>query len=522
MTTLADKSLLSGGDNKPPMLEKHLYDSWKSRMELYMMNRPHGRMILASVEKEAIQVVCDIKGLTSILQGLLTGNLCSWRDKLLMLAELQENTHPGAVEATIGKQQTVIFYNCHRGGSLLPCSVTKPKRKRDETWSMIRNGSDALIERIHSLQQTRNDKILQTLSSNSKNKVEAHSRNGKSSLDKRNGTVKVNGSACKTFASASGITAFRPIPGMIRFCKHLHDPSTVKETVRRIRTDNRTGFVNQTLRKYYKKVDISYETSVARSPQQNGVVERRNRTLIKAARTMLIYAKASLFMPKRLATPVYTQIVPDDMSSQQFRPATVHDMTSCHISSGLEPNPPPSTLFVPPSRSEWDLLFQPMFDESLNPPPYVDLQPPEVIAPIPEVVAPKHAVLTGSPSSTTVDQDAPSPSNSHTTQETQNPIISQMLKENNHDIEVAHYGPVSTRLQIYEQALFCYYDAFLTLVEPKNYKDALTQACWIEAMQEESWNLIVFSLETFVPPPVKDLSTLRGSIRLSLMVTGLF
>ncbi|GJX35331.1 hypothetical protein Tco_0246888 [Tanacetum coccineum] len=51
MTTLADKSLLSGGDNKPSMLEKHLYDSWKSIMELYMMNRPHGRMILASVEK---------------------------------------------------------------------------------------------------------------------------------------------------------------------------------------------------------------------------------------------------------------------------------------------------------------------------------------------------------------------------------------------------------------------------------------------------------------------------------------
>ncbi|GKG48894.1 hypothetical protein Tco_0513041, partial [Tanacetum coccineum] len=44
----------------------------------------------------------------------------------------------------------------------------------------------------------------------------------------------------------------------------------------------------------------------------------------------------------------------------------------------------------------------PMFDESLNPPPYVDLQAPEVIAP--EVVAPKHAVSTGSPSSTTVDQ----------------------------------------------------------------------------------------------------------------------
>nr|GFD47758.1 integrase, catalytic region, zinc finger, CCHC-type, peptidase aspartic, catalytic [Tanacetum cinerariifolium] len=45
--------------------------------------------------------------------------------------------------------------------------------------------------------------------------------------------------------------------------------------------------------------------------------------------------------------------------------------------------------------------------------------------------------------------------------------------------------PVSTRLQLHEQSLFCYYDAFLSSVEPKTYKDALTQSCWIEAMQEE-------------------------------------
>ncbi|GKA63535.1 retrovirus-related pol polyprotein from transposon TNT 1-94 [Tanacetum coccineum] len=208
-----------------------------------------------------------------------------------------------------------------------------------------------------------------------------------------------------------------------------------------------------------------------------------------------------------------------------------HEMTPVTISSGLVPNPPSSTPFVPPSRSDWDLLFQPMFDESLNPLLYVDLQAPEVIAPIPEVVAHEHAVSTGSPSSTIVDQDAPSSSNSHTTQETQTPIISHDVEEENHDIEVAHMGtdpyfgipipkvssdpssssdvihtivppdhqvsehnskwtkdylleniidaldkPVSTRLQLHEQALFCYYDAFLTSVEPKNYKDALTQA----------------------------------------------
>ncbi|GJX98129.1 integrase, catalytic region, zinc finger, CCHC-type containing protein [Tanacetum coccineum] len=57
MTTLTNKAILSGADNRPPMLEKNMYDSWKSIMELYMLNRQHGRMILecrmilASVEK---------------------------------------------------------------------------------------------------------------------------------------------------------------------------------------------------------------------------------------------------------------------------------------------------------------------------------------------------------------------------------------------------------------------------------------------------------------------------------------
>ncbi|GJS17059.1 retrovirus-related pol polyprotein from transposon TNT 1-94 [Tanacetum coccineum] len=141
------------------------------------------------------------------------------------------------------------------------------------------------------------------------------------------------------------------------------------------------------------------------------------------------------------------------------------------------------------------------------------------------------AASTGSPSSTTVDQDAPSPSNSQTIPKTQSPIIPNDVEEDNHDLDVAHMNNdpffgikilendseasssldviptvvrtanpnsehvtkwtkdhpleniigefkrhVSTRLQLHEQALFCYYDAFLTSAEPKNYKDALTQA----------------------------------------------
>ncbi|GJY40157.1 hypothetical protein Tco_0427427 [Tanacetum coccineum] len=95
MTTLADKAILSGADNRPLMLEKDMYDSWKSRMELYMMNRHHRRMILESVENDpliwptieengvtrprkyseltpadAILADCDVKATDIILQGL--------------------------------------------------------------------------------------------------------------------------------------------------------------------------------------------------------------------------------------------------------------------------------------------------------------------------------------------------------------------------------------------------------------------------------------------------------------------
>ncbi|GJY09263.1 retrovirus-related pol polyprotein from transposon TNT 1-94 [Tanacetum coccineum] len=53
------------------------------------------------------------------------------------------------------------------------------------------------------------------------------------------------------------------------------------------------------------------------------------------------------------------------------------------------------------------------------------------------------------------------------------------------------------------QALFCYYDAFLTAVEPKTYKDALTQACWIEAMQEELNEFERLEVWELVPRPDK-------------------
>nr|GFA19678.1 hypothetical protein [Tanacetum cinerariifolium] len=97
------------------------------------------------------------------------------------------------------------------------------------------------------------------------------------------------------------------------------------------------------------------------------------------------------------------------MASEQRRSGPApNEMTPGTISSGLVHITSPSISYVPPSRNDWDLLFQPMFDELLNPPPSGVNQDPEAIAPIVEVIPPVNAVLTGSPSSPMVEQDAPS------------------------------------------------------------------------------------------------------------------
>ncbi|GJY58832.1 retrovirus-related pol polyprotein from transposon TNT 1-94 [Tanacetum coccineum] len=384
---------------------------------------------------------------------------------------------------------------------------------------------------------------------------------------------------------------------IIKFLKMIQ--VRLKVLVRRIRTDNGTEFVNQTLREYYEKVGISYETSVARSPQQNGIIEIRNRTLIEAARIIenlgKFQPKADIgifigYAPTKKSFRIYIRrtrriietihVDFDELtvmaSEHSSLGSVLHEMTPATISSGLVPNPPPLTPFVPPSRSDWDILFQPLFDELLTPPPCVDYPTPEVVAPIHEVVAPVLAISTGSPSSTNVDQDAPSLSNSQTSPETQPPIIPNDVEEDNHDIEIEHMGndpyfgipipevssdqssssdiihtnvhpnhqisehnskwtkdhpleniigelarPVSTRLQLHEQALFCYYDAFLTTVEPKSYKDDLTQSCWIKAMQEELNKFEQLEVWELIPRPDKDMViTLKWIYKVNLDELG--
>ncbi|GJU13130.1 integrase, catalytic region, zinc finger, CCHC-type containing protein [Tanacetum coccineum] len=239
---------------------------------------------------------------------------------------------------------------------------------------------------------------------------------------------------------------------VIKFLKQIQ--VGLNKTVRYVRTDNGTEFVNKDLTDYYERVGIFHQKTVPRTPQQNGVVERRNRTLVEAARTMLIFSKAPMFLwAKVVATACYTQnrslihtrhdktpyeLVHDkkpDLTFFRVFGALCYptndseDLGKLQLTAdigifvgyapsrkGLVPNPVPATPYVPPANKELEILFQQMFDEYLEPP-----RVKRPVSPAPAVLVPVNSA--GTPSSTTIDQDAPSPSHSPSSSALQSPYI---------------------------------------------------------------------------------------------------
>ncbi|GJY82929.1 retrovirus-related pol polyprotein from transposon TNT 1-94 [Tanacetum coccineum] len=245
----------------------------------------------------------------------------------------------------------------------------------------------------------------------------------------------------------------------------------------------------------------------------NGVVERQNQTLVEAARTMWIFSKAPLFLwAEAINTACYTpnssliclrynktpyELMHDkkpDLSflhvfSSLYYPTNdsedlgpgLQSMTHATSNSELVPNPVPQQPFNPPTRNVWDHLFQPMFDEYFNP-------PSSTVSLVPIAVAPRDVEIATTPSSITIDQDAPSSSTSLTNQQQQFSIISLGVEEpiSNALFDDPCHEPlhdVSTSQESSSNVQSSY--SLLELIEPKNFKDAMLESSWIETMQEE-------------------------------------
>nr|GEW95138.1 uncharacterized mitochondrial protein AtMg00810-like [Tanacetum cinerariifolium] len=219
---------------------------------------------------------------------------------------------------------------------------------------------------------------------------------------------------------------------------------------------------------------FSHQTSVARTPQKNGVVERGNLTLVEATHTMLIFSKAHLFLwAKAINATCYTQ-----------------NCSLMHLHYNKNPyelmhdkKPDLSFLHV------FDLLCYLTNDNE-------DLGKLNVKAYI--------GIFVDSPVSMSINLDTPSTSIPSTQEQEHSLIISQGSSSNvrpshtlfeyldrwtrDHLIVNVIGDPsrsLSTRKQLETDAIWCYFDAFLTFVEPKNFKQAMTKPSWIDAMHEE-------------------------------------
>nr|GEX60118.1 hypothetical protein [Tanacetum cinerariifolium] len=120
-----------------------------------------------------------------------------------------------------------------------------------------------------------------------------------------------------------------------------------------IRTDKQTEFVNLTLHSYDESIGIYHETSIARTLQQNGVIERRNHTLVKAARTMLIYVEALLFLWAK--APVFDEFY-SPPASVDFLDPVVEAPAPVESSGTVDP-----TLFI--KRDSKDILLMSTMDK---------------------------------------------------------------------------------------------------------------------------------------------------------------
>ncbi|GKB19488.1 retrovirus-related pol polyprotein from transposon TNT 1-94, partial [Tanacetum coccineum] len=213
------------------------------------------------------------------------------------------------------------------------------------------------------------------------------------------------------------------------------------------------------------------------------------------------------------------------MASEQFGSEPgLQVLTPATSSLGHVPNIIPQQPFNPPKRDDWDTLFQPLFDEYFNPPNIV-------VFTVSVAATPRAVEIADLLVFTSIGQDAPSSSILSTQDQEHSIIISQGVEESpktplfhddplheslnedstsqgsssnvrpsytlfeligrwTKDHPIAnmignHSCSVSTRKQLKTHAMWCYFDAFLTYVEPKNFKQAMTKPSWIDAIKEE-------------------------------------
>ncbi|GJV40224.1 retrovirus-related pol polyprotein from transposon TNT 1-94 [Tanacetum coccineum] len=239
----------------------------------------------------------------------------------------------------------------------------------------------------------------------------------------------------------------------------------------KIRTDNRTEFKNKKLQMFYAKLGIVHKTSIARTPQQNGVVKHRNHTLVEAARTMLIFSKTLEFLwAEAIATACFNQ--------NRSIVHTRYNKTPYELIRGIKPN------------VQYFHVFGSLSEQVASEPNTLVLNDnaDELVQ---EDVVEFDRIFFYNPPQTPVFEEAKSsstyqdPLNMHEFHQTHR---STDKWTKSHPIEQVigdPSKPVMIRRRLHTGTEVCMYALTVSTTELKSIKEAMLDASWIESMQDE-------------------------------------
>ncbi|GJS53757.1 retrovirus-related pol polyprotein from transposon TNT 1-94 [Tanacetum coccineum] len=226
----------------------------------------------------------------------------------------------------------------------------------------------------------------------------------------------------------------------------------------------------ETLNAFFKEEGIEHQTSTPRTPEQNGVVERRNRTLVEAARTMLSASKLPLFFwAEAIATACYTQnrsiIIP------------THEKTAYHIINDRKPSIKHLHIFGCTCYLTRD-------GENLEKMKKMGIRTFWWDTPLSQrdIVSTtrEQGLVPQRQKASDYDNPDPAPELQNVSPSSNTNIITPLTQ-----VRGDPSKPVQTRRQLTTDPEMYMFALTVSIVEPKNIKDAMADSAWIEAMQEE-------------------------------------
>nr|GEW11236.1 hypothetical protein [Tanacetum cinerariifolium] len=558
--TLAEYMILSGADNRPPMLDKDLYDSWKSRIELYMQNREHKRMILELVEHgpliwptieenevtrtkkyaelfvaEKIQADCDMKETNIILQGLGVSifspvdDLIAYLNKEMVFLTAVASSRFHSTNNQLRTSSNLRNYATIQDGRV---KVQQVRGRQGQSYSGTSYKSNAISSRENNASRHAKTGDLDTYDSdcddvsNAQAILMANISNYGSDVisevphsetylnDMENQSVHAIQEFEQTpvvdvtyneITSDSNIILYSQY--LEAFWYHMLNPSTKSSDALPVKIKapkelSKVSLVNESLKKLKLHFANSDKVVKIRTAPNARTEDYECSKDMTGNRSQLMNFVSKFLGTVRFENDHIARIIGFLRTKDEAPEAIIKCIKNIQVRFNAtirNVRTDNGTKFINQTLCEFYKNVCISHQHLL--PALLSIM---ALSKVQKAAALRAMVLADSPVSTSIDQYAPSISIPSTQEQEHSPNISQGSSLNvrqthtsfehlgrwtkDHPIANVISNPsrsVSTRKLLQTDAMWCYFDAFLTSVEPKNFKQEMTKPSLIDAMQEE-------------------------------------